>query len=277
MGGDMDLKLALKRFEFVPGDTVDVRLDVGTGGDKRLQAIRLELGYKNTYYQRTRDSDGDYDDTRTSDEVTVATKEMPAGHPSLAGGEATFETTLELPVDAPASVPKWVEWHVKAILDRKLRRDRREEVPITVYATRAAPASRAQSPQVFGDKCDMRLEVASRVARPGETLSGVLHVEPRDAFDVRSVRVDLECRMHHEDNIVREHGDDVELTLAQQVSFTPGVPQEFPFSITLPPTAAPTLWARHSLVRWDLRGVCDRPLRGDYDVSAELVVYNAPD
>jgi Arrestin (or S-antigen), N-terminal domain len=274
MGGDMDLTLALKRFEFAPGDTVDVRLDVGTGGDKRLQAIRLELGYENTYYHRTRDSDGDSNDTRTSDDVVVAMKEMPADHPALSGGQATFETTLELPAYVPASVPKWVEWHVKAILDRKLRRDRREEVAITVSAPRPDAAG-AQSPGSVGDKCDMRLEADSLVARPGDTLSGVLHVEPREAFEVRSVRADLECRMHHEDNIVRELGDDVEITLAKGVSFAAGVAQEFPFTITVPGTAAPTLAARHSSVRWELKGVCDRPRRGDYDAAAELVVYNA--
>jgi hypothetical protein len=273
----MDLTLALARQEFVPGDTIDLRLDVGGGGDSRLRAIRLELGYKNTYYQRTRDSDGDYTDTRTSDEVTVATKEMPADHPALTGGDATFETTLQIAADAPASVPKWVEWHVKAILDRKLRRDRRETVPITVYAASDDHSVSAESPQVVLDKCALGLEISTRSARPGETLSGVLHVAPREAFDIRRVRVDLECRMHHEDNIVRTLGDDVEVTLAERVSFASGVPQEYPFSITVPAAAAaPTLRARHNRVRWQLRGVCDRAMRGDYDVAAEIVVYNAP-
>ncbi len=269
----MKLGVAVKGVEFLPGDVIAVKIDVGTGADKHLQAIRLELGYKNTYYERTRDSDGDSHDTRSSDDVVVATKEMPADHPELAGGEATFETTLELPAGAPASVPKWVEWHVKAILDRKLRRDRREEVGILVLAPRADAAG-APSPGWVGDTCDMRLEIAARVACPGETLTGVLHVEPREAFDVRRVRVDLECRMHHEDNIVRELGDDVELTLADRVSFAAGVAQEFPFSITVPAGAAPTLRARHNLVRWELKGVCDRAMRGDYDVATELLVYN---
>ena len=166
----------------------------------------------------------------------------------------------------PASVPKWVEWHVKAILDRKLRRDHREEVAIAICAPRPEAAG-ARSPGWVGDKCDMRLETESLVARAGDTLTGVLHVEPRAAFDVRSVRVDLECRMHHEDDIVRELGDDVEITLASGASFTAGVAQEFPFSITVPAAAAPTLRARHSSVRWQLKGVCDRAMRGDYDVA----------
>ncbi len=274
MGDDMNIGLALKRFEFVPGDTVDVRIEVGTGGDSRLQAVRLELGYENTYYHRTRDADGDYRDSRTSDDVTVVKKELPADHPALSGGQATLETTLEIPQDVPASVPDWVQWHVKAILDRKLRRDRRQELPITIYAPCRDDASGGATSSA-GERCDMWLEVASRTARPGETLSGVLHVEPREPFDVRSVRVDLECRMHHEDNIVRELGDDVELTLGDRVSFAAGIAQEFAFSITVPAAAAPTLVARHSAVRWELKGVCDRALRGDHTVAAELVVYNA--
>jgi hypothetical protein len=273
---DHSIQLALKQFEFVPGDTIDVRLEVGTGGDKRLQAIRLELGYKNTYYYESRDSDGDRNTTRSSDDVVVALKEMPADHPALAGGSGTFETTLTVPERAPGSVPNWVDWHVKAVLDRKLRRDHRQELPITLHVTAADYEDRAQSAQEVGDKCDMRLDVSSRVARPGDTLSGTLFVEPRSQFDARSVRVDLECRMHHEDDIVRELGDDVEVTLGQNVSFAPGVPQEFGFSITVPPAAAPTLHAKHNLVRWLLKGICDRPMRGDYTVAAELVVFNAP-
>ncbi len=276
MAADHHIQLALKRFEFLPGEMVDVRLEVGTGGDSRLQAIRLELGYKNTYYYESRDSDGDRSTTRSTDDVVVVKKEMPADHPALSGGAGTFESTLTVPERAPASVPNWVDWHVKAILDRRMRRDHRQELPITVFVTSSDYADRAESAQDVGDKCDMRLDFGSRVVRPQDTLSGTLYVEPRSAFDARSVRVHLECRMHHEDDIVRELGKDVEVTLAQKVSFAPGVPQEFPFSISVPAGAAPTLHAHHNLVRWHLKGICDRPMRGDYTVAAEVVVYNAP-
>ena len=269
----MKLGVAVKGVEFVPGDVIPVRIEVGTGADKHLQAIRLELGYKNTYYERTRDSDGDSHDTRTSDDVVVATKEMPADHPELAGGEATFETTLELPAARRRASRSGSSGMSRRSSTASCGAIAARRSGILVLAPRADEAG-AQSPGWVGDKCEMRLEIASRVARPGETLTGVLHVEPRAAFDVRRVRVDLECRMHHEDNIVRELGDDVELTLADRASFAAGVAQEFPFSITVPAGAAPTLRARHSSVRWQLKGVCDRAMRGDYDVASELLVYN---
>ena len=105
---------------------------------------------------------------------------------------------------------------VTAILDRKLARDRREEVPITILGLPGGYAMWASSPQRCAeDNCDMQLDVPARTARVGETLTGTLRVEPQRDFECRSVYVALEGSMHHEDNIEREVGE-VKVTLADR-------------------------------------------------------------
>ncbi len=272
----MSVGLTVEGQTFEPGQSVTCRVDVGGGGDDKLRGLRVELGYKNTYYHRTRDSDGSgSDETRTSDNVVVAAQHVPADDPAMTGDSGTFHCILEIPAEVPPSAPKWVDWRVTAILDRKLARDRRESVPITILGRADGYATWASSPQrCDADNCDMQLEVSSRTARPGETLSGTLRMEPRRAFEVRSVYVALEGRMRHEDNIEREVGE-AKVTLADRPAFSPGVSQELPFQVTVPGDALPSLVAEHNQLRWHLKGVCDRKLRGDDSVSAEIVVYTA--
>jgi hypothetical protein len=261
---------------FEPGQTIACRVDVGGGGDDKLRALRVELAYENTYYHRTRDSDGSgSNETRTSDDVVVATEMVSADDPSMLGDSGTFDITLAIPQDVPPSAPKWVEWSVTAILDRRRARDRRESVAITMLGLPGGYAMWASSPQECNeDLCDMRLDVSSRAARPGEPLSGVLHVDPKREFEVRSVYVAFEGEMRHEDSIERDVGE-AKVTLADATTFAPGAPQEYPFEIAPPVDAVPSFHAEHSQMRWKLKGVCDRKLRGDSTVSAEIVVYTA--
>ena len=275
-GGKMSVDLTVDGQTVEPGQSMACRVDVGGGGDDKLRGLRVELAYKNTYYHRTHDSDGHgSDETRTSDNVVVASEKVPADDPSMTGDSGTFEFTLAIPEDVPPSAPKWVDWSVTAILDRKLARDRRESVPITVLGLSGGYAMWASSAQRCAeDNCDMQLDVSSRTARVGETLTGTLRVEPKRDFECRSVYVAIEGAMHHEDNIEREVGE-VKVTLADRPTFSPGVAQEFPFQITLPGDALPSFLAEHSQLRWHLKGVCDRKLRGDNTVSAEIVVHTA--
>jgi hypothetical protein len=94
-----------------------------------------------------------------------------------------------------------------------------------------------------------------RLERPGD---------PRPTPRARPPRV----RADHDPRA----GDGLQLWTA----FVPGLAQQFPFAITVPADAPPTFLAQHNQLRWTLRGVCDRSLRGDHDVSAEIVVYTAP-
>lgn len=275
-GGKMSVDLAVEGQAFEPGQSIAARVDVGGGGDDKLRGLRVELGYKNTYYHRTSSSNNGSDETKTSDNVVVVTEHVPADDPAMLGGSGSFEFKLWIPEDVPPSAPKWVDWNVTAILDRRRARDRRESAAITILALPSGYSLWASAPQSCDeDVCDMLLDMSARVARAGETVSGTLRVDPKREFEARSVRVALEGRMHHEDGIKRKVGE-AKATIAERTAFVPGFAQEFRFDIAVPADALPSLLAEHNQVRWTLKGICDRSLRGDHAVSAELVVCNAP-
>src|SRR4051812_16876859 len=104
----MSVELTVDGETFEPGQSIACRVDVGGGGDEKLRALRVELAYENTYYHRTRDSDGSgTHEARTSEDVVVATERVPADDPSMTGGSGTFEFTLPIPEDVPPSAPEW--------------------------------------------------------------------------------------------------------------------------------------------------------------------------
>ena len=82
--------------------------------------------------------------------------------------------------------------------------------------------------------------------------------------------------MRHEDDIVRELGEARgDARRAHDVRARPRRRSSRSRS-SCPRDAVPSLLAAHNQLRWTLKGICDRKLRGDNTVSAELVVYNAP-
>ena len=266
----------------VPGDLVAAHVVVGGERDDKLQGGRVELGYENRYYKREyrssssdssfSSSSGGWEDVLRTEAIVVATEAL-----SLGGGPgpAAYDVALALPLDAPASVNKWVEWNVTAMLDRRRGRDRSETVPLTVLCAPGTHAAWAQAQQVSNADCDMFLELPTRTVGLGDTLAGVLNVVPTSSFSARAVRVQLEHRMQHEDDIVRTLGKE-ETTVAGSTAFQPGQALRLPFQVGVPPDGIPSLRAKHSEVHWSVKGVCDRRMRGDYTVEAEVEVYNAP-
>ena len=274
----MSVGLTVDGEGFLPGQTIAAHVNVGGEGDDKLRALRVELRYHNTYYHETSSSSdsGGRDETKTSDDVVVVTEQVPAEELSATTGSGAFDFTLTIPEDVPPSAPKWIDWSVAAILDRRRARDRRESAPIIILAPATGYALWATAPPSCDeDACDMQLDLDARAVRIGNTLSGTLRIDPRKEFEARRVRIALEGRMHHEDGIKRKAGE-AKVTVAERTKFVPGAAQAFPFQITVPTDALPTFVARHNQLRWTLRGVCDRSLRGDHDVSAEIVVYTAP-
>ncbi len=275
--GDNSILVTLSAHEFLPGDSIDVSVDIGGGpSDEKLQAVRVELGYVNTYRHLHRRANGRGSHEReTSDTVTVDTRELPVEQSGIGIGSRRFEATVTLPPSAPPSLLGYVRWHVKAVLDRRRALDRDEAVPISVLAPAGANAAWVQAEQVSEGDCEMSLAIPAHVVCVGETLSGVLHLDPKTSFDVRAIRVELECLIEHHDNIEKTLSEE-EISVAGATELKPGSPLALPFEIAPPADGAPTLRAAHNKVRWHLKGVCDRKLHRDASVTAELDVYNAP-
>ena len=92
--------------------SIACRVDVGGGGDDKLRALRVELGYRNTYYHRTRLG---RTAARTRRARPTTSSSSPSGcRPTIRddGRLAGFDFALAIPDDVPPSAPEWVDWSV---------------------------------------------------------------------------------------------------------------------------------------------------------------------
>jgi hypothetical protein len=276
MGSMPSIDVSLPGQSFSPGQPIALRIAVNAEAEVPLRAVRVELGYSNAFLYQDDSIRRPGLHRRSARAIEVEAKEMPGDHPLLAAGSGTFDTTLALPDDAPASVADWVQWQVRAmLLYDKRGHDQATTVPITVLATRDRYAGWARDVPLEIARNDMRLELTSRLACVGETLHGTLHVDAAEPFDARAVRVELRCRMDHRDNITKQLVSETVME-APAAAFAPGLPQQFGFELSVPEDGVPSTRAPYNDVRWSVWGVCDRVHKRDHTVDAELVVYNAP-
>jgi hypothetical protein len=276
MGSVPSIDVSMPGRSFAPGRPITLRIAVAAEAGVPLRAVRIELGYDNAFLYQDDSIRRPGLHRRGNCAVAVEAKEMLGDHPLLAGGSGTFDTTLQLPDDAPASVPDWVQWRVRAMLLYDARgHDQVATVPITVLATPDRYDAWAREVPLEIARNDMRLELTSRLACVGETLHGTLHVDAGEPFDAQAVRVELRCRMNHRDSISKVLAARTVME-APAAAFVPGVPQQFSFELSVPEDGVPSTRAPYNDVRWSVWGVCDRVRRSDHTVDAELVVYNAP-
>lgn len=283
-GSDMTVQAAVDRTAVHPGDVVTVKVWVGGQVDQRVQGARVELACKNRYRKRERDHDSDgRSETRTviREETTVAVWQP---LPAAADGPVQFgehTLTLQFPPDAPPTVHEpagfgeVVTWEVRAILDRRMGFDPDATIPIYVASFPNQYAHWAGSPPVAkSHEVPMMLDqLSTRVLRPGEQITGVLHIDPRESAKARTVRVQLERRRTDTPDNMQDTNTGSQVELARDVKLEPGQPLQFPFQIPLPEQSPPTFAAAKSYMHWYLEGIVDRKMRSDFVVEAEVVVY----
>ncbi len=278
----MTVQLAIDRTELQPGDSVTARAVVGGGSDDRVQGGRVELAYVNRYLDEERQYSSQGSTTRTvtrSDTVAAAMQPLPGGPEGpVAHGEHTVTLTVPPEVPPTAHEPEGfgdlVRWEVRAILDRRMAFDPDASQAVTVFSRPEQFAAWAQSaPVPKAAECPMELEMSTRMIKPGEGISGVLTITPRESFKGRRVRVQLERRRTDTpDNLHRtETLEGVEL--AGGTSFEAGQTVRFPFEIGLPAGVPPCFVTGKSNMHWFLEGVVDRRMKSDFVVEAEIVVY----
>ena len=262
-GSRTDVEITLDRETVTAGEGVVATIDVGDL-DKKVQGVRAELGYRNTYKEDDTDSDGDRSTTTTRTDVVVQSVPIdPSGGP--------VQVALDVPSDAPGTAPDSVEWFARGVVDRKRGRDATAQAELTVLAPLAPLAAWAERPPVTSDKCAMELEASSRVLRPGDTVSGTLTLTPHEAIKARAVRVQLRrCRFDPDRNT--DEDDKLRVEVAGQGELAPGERQVLDFSLMVPFEAAPSFQAAHNSQHWFLEGVVDVKRSGDPTVQVEVVV-----
>jgi hypothetical protein len=244
----------------------------------------VELACKNRYREQERDYDSDgHSNTRTvTREHTVVAVWQPL--PAAPDGPVAFgehTVTLQFPPDAPPTVyepsgfGEVVTWEVRAILDRRMAMDPDASVPIHVASFPDQYSHWAASPPVAkSHEIPMAFDqLSSRTLRPGEQLTGVLTINPRESAKGRSVRVQFERRRTDTPDNMEHVETSTEVELARDVKLEAGQQLQYPFQIPLPEGMPPTFAASRSYMHWYLEGIVDRKLRSDFVVEAEVVVY----
>ena len=283
-GSDMTVQAAVDRTALHPGDVVTVRVAIGGQPDDRVQGARVELACKNRFRKREREynSDGpDHERTVTREETFVAVwQPLPAAPDGpVALGEHTVQ--LQVPPDAPPTAYEpegfgsMVKWEVRAILDRRMGFDPDATIEVGVFSLPHQYAHWAQSPPVAkSHEVPMGFDqLSARVLRPGEQITGVLTVDPRESAKARTVRVQLQRRRTDTPDNLQDNETATEVELARDVKLEAGQSLQYPFQIPLPEGVPPTFAAAKSYMRWYLEAVVDRKMRSDFTAEAEVVVF----
>ena len=282
-GKKAGLAVQTDRTSYQPGEAMTVLVTVQGEDELDIEEGRVELICTNRYtyrYERTTDEGRrSVEETTASDDKVVTVQRFLEAGTIDPGSVAEHRVTVPLPAGVPASgagAITAVSWKVRAALNVKRASDPEAEMPITVLAPAAAHADRAQSPPQSDAAlaADLAFDLPTRSLRPGDSLAGTFRVIPQTEIDAQEVRVELVRReeVRRSEGLTRE-------TVAANAAFggdatlQPGQQREFPFALTVPTDACPTLETEQTSVRWLLRGVVGRRFRGDYTLTAELNVY----
>lgn len=268
-GSKTDVTIDVDRDQVVAGEELRVSAQLGEL-DKKAQGGRIELGYRNTYLEDDTDSDGDRTTRRRTSDVVVATEHLRMGAGETPGH---IDATFSVPADAPGSAEGSIAWFVRAVVDRKRARDANAERALTVLVPATPLEAWAQLPAKQSSKCAMELTASTRVAKPGDTISGTLTLSPHQALSARAVRVQLKRERNDPDN--NKDGHDFKLELCGETELTAGETRTLDYAIDVPVGAPPSFRAQYNHQHWYLEGVVDIPRSGDADVRLELVVHTA--
>jgi sporulation-control protein spo0M len=284
-GSDMTVQAAVDRTAVHPGDTVTVKVLVAGQPDERVQAARVELACINRFHKKERRHDPDGPDdvrTVTREETFVAVwQPLPAAPDGpVQFGEHTV--TLQFPPDAPPTTfepngfGSMVRWEVRAILDRRMGFDPDASIEVNVHSLPSQYAHWAQSPPVAkSHEVPMGLDqLSGRVLHPGDQVTGVLTVNPRESAKARTIRVQFERRRTDTPDNMEDTEVATQVELARDVKLEAGQALQYPFQIPLPEGVPPTFAAAKSYMHWYLEGIIDRKMRSDFVTEVEVVVFS---
>jgi sporulation-control protein spo0M len=290
-GGKANLKLEADspNLTYTLGETVHIILTVEGVKDLKIQkglfALVCKEEYEYRYESRSTDSEGNTEtDIRSSwgsDERKVFEQAFLGETTIRAGSTQTFQFEVPLPSNAPPTCAEAkivrVHWWLKATLDRKLAADVEAKTEIrvlTLLAHGTGPRQEYGRSNEF-DQAEMVFALPGGEFALGETVSGQLVVRPKKSFDVSGIRLELVEREYvpRDEGNVREAVTKVKL--ADKMKLQPGQDLTYPFSVAIPANSPVTIDAPHSSVTWFLRGVLDRPMRGDTRVEGAIQIFSA--
>ncbi len=295
-GGKTSVKLTLDRsisedatrvYPYYLGETVHARVTLASEKEVKVREGRIALVYQEEYqykhHHRSTDSHGH---SRTTVATAWATDEREVnrqiflGETSLpAGAQNTYEFDLPIPANAAPSAQAeivHVKWIVKATLDRKMAGDFEDQVELPVFTriSGTSPQSIMAGVSNEPDEADLVFSLPAKEWAMGETIAGWLQINPKKAFDVTEVRVELVRRERVPRDLGNEHETSMPVKLSGGTRLEPGQNLSLPFNIAIPSPVPATFNTPNSTLGWMLKGILARRLRKDTTAEAEIIIYN---
>ena len=202
-----DLELSVEGNHFVPGDDVNVRVNIASDKGFRVKAGIIALTCVETFWRTEYNAA-----TKTSslNKHTQRLEEIPLQFVSdrqvRRGIAHREELSLSLPEDAPVTLigkNANVSWQVKLSLDVPGARDLHQERSITVLPSpprlqdpNSDISSTTVTEQSFGE-LRMRLELPAGEVQIGDSIAGTLRLDAEQDCEIPELRVEL---VRHEES-----------------------------------------------------------------------------
>jgi len=276
----VDIRVEVDPDEVLPGQSVEATIRVVLADDLVVEEGRVDLVYENEYAYRTRRNSylSWAREETVTDQVVEASARFLAR--SALAADTPYDETVSLTVPETAAPSAEgtitsVRWWTIARLARQRGRDLRGFAELHVLSE-----PRLDLPPgvvaTHGD-CELYFELERDDFAPADVVEGTLIATPLRNCVAKEVRVELVRR----EEVPRDEGNAVdvvedEASIAETVSLTAGVPQEWPFQLRLPEIVAPSLRTDQSRVTWLLKGIASRRLRADYTIVLPIDVHTAP-
>lgn len=240
----------------VLGDLVTAVVTITGDPDRKVTGAKAQLVRTalRRFTQTNVLSRGYHDSLVAEETVVTEAALIPVGG-DVPPGEHTV--SLRIPPDGLPTASDQVSWSVRAVITRRHGADIRAQSPVEVLAGQDRFAAEATSDIRYkGERC-VDLELTGRTLRPGQAITGTVTVVPERAVTVTEILatfvVTLPGKKGLEGKAVAAR-----ILLDEPVDFRPGEKREFPFELTLPADAAPSVRGSqttppcHAIVSWDV-------------------------
>lgn len=278
-----DLSIQVHQPTFAPGAPVEGVLSVRSDADRDVARVLVVLVCEEEYEYRVRQRSGKTSHVVSRREThTLFEQEHELSGPTTlpADQPTTFGFALALPEAAPPSYGGEIltlRWTVRARLDLPRAPDARTDTPLSVLLPPGGPypQPRHAADREEHDECDLSISLEGTAWALGSEVSGVVRIEPKQAFAVQEVRAELrrvEIVPAHLGNERDERGAVAVLSPARELDL--GLPVELPFRLPLPSGALPSVSTPHGVAYWEVDVVLARKLRGDLHLRRGVHAYN---
>ena len=286
-GGKVEISIDVDQARgYAPGDTVEATITLSADKGMKAREVRAGLVIWEHYQtiETTEDNDGRDRASHVwrTDEEWLHRETLLKNEGVPSGFNQSYTFSWQIPEQAPAPCEGkivQIRYLVKVTVDRAMAKDVNQEQVLQV----ALPApGRYVAEGEFGRSKDNEARMRFLLPRleyvEGETLTGKLVVEPRQAFDAQEIRVELNRQetVTPGDRTNRATIVEQKLQLSPAIKLEPGATQEYQFSLPIPARACPSHDTSKTRNAWVLEGIVDRRMRDDVNVEQEVYVYNIP-